>query len=308
MGRVFVLPCRPGTFQKVSACFLSAEKNLRVLYRVNLTRIHVDGNRIKQIDLSEKGNRHCIKTGAVIDSTGEAVVCRMAGLATIPENESGHVPAIIFPMELKAGAVFSRSDIMNMLVRIKRAVDSGDLPRGSEDVSFVSGFPGEALTVKMNLGVFILPDQPADRKEIEEKANAFKRDLTLFLLKHVDGFDRGSSFSKTSAVLKRAGRRAKCPYVLTGKDVLEGTRFFDAVARGCWPVEKYPFSGGSHLFYSPDGTYYEIPERSLTVSGIDNLFATGKCISADDDAIASARVIGCCLSTGEGAARLVCKK
>ena len=304
MGRVHVLSCRPGTFQKVSTELLAAEKNLQVLYHMKISKVHVDGNRIQKIDLIEKDIRHCIETDAVIDSTGEAVVCHMAGLATFPENEFSHVPAILFSMEPKDGTFFSRSKLMNILVRIKRAVDSGDLPQGAEAVSFIPEVLGDALIVKLNLGIFFRPNQRIDVKELEKKANTLKRDLAAFLLKNVEGFDQSGSFSEMSPVLKRAGKRAKGLYVLTGKDVLTEARFRDVAARGCWPVEKYHFSRGSQISYPLEGTYYEIPERSLTVPGVENLFVAGKCISADDDAIASARVIGCCLATGESAARL----
>jgi hypothetical protein len=40
------------------------------------------------------------------------------------------------------------------------------------------------------------------------------------------------------------------------------------------------------------------------LGSIKNLFMAGKTISADMDAIASARVMGCCLATGEAAAKL----
>ncbi|MFO7560789.1 MAG: FAD-dependent oxidoreductase [Desulfobacterales bacterium] len=308
MGRVHVLPCRPGTFQKVSTDLLAAEKNLQVLYNVRIRNVHVHENCIHKIDLTEKKTQHCIETDAVIDCTGEAVVCHMAGLETIPEEECSQVPAILFSMDTTGGIFFSRSNMMNMLVRIKRAVDSGGLPQGADAVSFVPEVGGDALIVKLNLGVFLRPDQKIDEKELEKKANELKQELSAFLLKNIEGFDQSSSFSAISPVLKRTGRRARGSYVLTGKDVLTGARFPDAAARGCWPVEKYHFLRGYQVSYPPDGTCYEIPARSLTVSGVDNLFVAGKCISADDDAIASARVIGCCLATGESSAKLASQK
>ena len=304
IGRVHVLPCRLGTFQKVSTVLLAAEKNLQILYNVKIREVHVDGNRIQKIDLIENDIQRCIETDVIIDSTGEAVICHMAGLVTFPENEFSQVPAILFSMNTTGKTSFSRSKMMSMLVRIKRAVDSGDLPQGADAVSFTPEVGGDTLTVKLNLGVFLGPNQRIGVKEFEKMANKLKRELAAFLLKNVEGFDQRSSFSEISPVLKRAGRRAKGFYVLTGKDVLTGAGFSDVAARGCWPVEKYHFSKGSQISYPLDGTYYEIPERSLTVSEIENLFVAGKCISADDDAIASARVIGCCLATGESAARL----
>ncbi len=53
--------------------------------------------------------------------------------------------------------------------------------------------------------------------------------------------------------------------------------------------------------YLPPGAHYEIPARSLRAANVANLFMAGKTISADVDAIASARVMGCCLATGAAA-------
>ena len=50
--------------------------------------------------------------------------------------------------------------------------------------------------------------------------------------------------------------------------------------------------------------FYEIPGRSLRALRFSNLFMAGKTISADVDAIASARVMGCCLATGAAAGNL----
>ena len=60
----------------------------------------------------------------------------------------------------------------------------------------------------------------------------------------------------------------------------------------------------ARLRYLPAGAYYEIPARSLRAARVENLFMGGKTISADVDAIASARVMGCCLATGAAAAQL----
>ena len=93
-------------------------------------------------------------------------------------------------------------------------------------------------------------------------------------------------------------------YVLTGADVLEGKKFTDAVARCAWPIEQWNADGVARFRYLPPGAYYEIPARALQAAKIKNLFMAGKTVSADVDAIASARVMGCCLATGEAAGNL----
>jgi FAD-dependent oxidoreductase family protein len=86
--------------------------------------------------------------------------------------------------------------------------------------------------------------------------------------------------------------------------VLTAGKFPDAVARCAWPIEQWDESGRSHVRYLSAGEHYEIPARSLHCATVGNLFMAGKTISADADAIASARVMGCCLATGAAAGNL----
>lgn len=96
-------------------------------------------------------------------------------------------------------------------------------------------------------------------------------------------------------------------HVLTGADVLGGCRFPDAAARCAWPIEQWGTDGVARFRYLPEDAHYEIPARSLRAARVANLFMAGKTISADVDAIASARVMGCCLATGEAAGHLAAR-
>ena len=78
----------------------------------------------------------------------------------------------------------------------------------------------------------------------------------------------------------------------------------DLVARCAWPLEQWNEHGVVRFRYLPAGTHYEIPARSLRAARVGNLFMAGKTVSADVDAIASARVMGCCLATGAAAGNL----
>jgi FAD dependent oxidoreductase len=85
---------------------------------------------------------------------------------------------------------------------------------------------------------------------------------------------------------------------------LHARKFPDAVARGCWPVEQWAADGRQSVRYLPQGEHYEIPARCLQAARAQNLFMAGKSLSADADAVASARVMGCCLATGASAGKL----
>jgi hypothetical protein len=122
-----------------------------------------------------------------------------------------------------------------------------------------------------------------------------------FLQKHVHGFEQCRTPLGEFTAAQRAGRMVLGQYLLTGADVLAGRKFPDAVARCAWPIEQWDADGVARFRYLPRGGHYEIPARSLRAAGVENLFMAGKVISADVDAIGSARVMGCCLATGAAA-------
>jgi hypothetical protein len=125
-----------------------------------------------------------------------------------------------------------------------------------------------------------------------------------FLRANVKGFENCVTPISEFVASRRAGRMIRGQYLLTGDDVLSARKFPDAVARCAWPMEQWDAQGRSHLRYLPPGERYEIPARALRCATIPNLFMAGKTISADEDAIASARVMGCCLATGAAAGNL----
>jgi hypothetical protein len=95
--------------------------------------------------------------------------------------------------------------------------------------------------------------------------------------------------------------------LLTGSDVLAARKFPDAAAHCAWPVEQWGAEGVARFRYLPEGAHYDVPVGSLRAAGIQNLFMAGKTISADAEAIASARVMGCCLATGAAAGNLAAR-
>jgi hypothetical protein len=97
----------------------------------------------------------------------------------------------------------------------------------------------------------------------------------------------------------RDGGRIRGRYTLSADDVRQGRRFADAVCRCAWPIEYWDPDEGVSVEYLPPGSHYEIPLRSLQLEEIDNLYAAGKCLSADRLAHASARVVGACWAMGQ---------
>ncbi|WP_437889357.1 FAD-dependent oxidoreductase [Phytobacter sp. V91] len=112
---------------------------------------------------------------------------------------------------------------------------------------------------------------------------------------------------------KRESRRFMGDHLLCQQDIIEQRDHYDAVAYGGWSIDLHPADGvysthdGCRQFHSK-GTY-TIPLRSLYSRSLDNLFLTGRLISASHVAFGSARVMCTCGLLGEvvGQAAALCK-
>ncbi|MFD7118850.1 FAD-dependent oxidoreductase [Streptomyces sp. NPDC059922] len=104
---------------------------------------------------------------------------------------------------------------------------------------------------------------------------------------------------------KREYRRFVGDHVLTQRDIIEQTRFPDAVGFGGWSIDLHPAGGmyaegdgSKHLF---SAGLYHIPFRSLYSRNVRNLLLAGRDISASHVAFGTTRVMATCAVTGEAA-------
>jgi hypothetical protein len=304
MGRVYVLPFRPETFGDLAQRLLDSEAALRVCFQTRFCSAEVEEGRIQGLR-AVIGGRNCkIESDLVIDASGQALVCQAAGAALPLEHEAQQSPALTFPLSGLRGAGVSISKAARWRMLILRAAEQGILAPEASWVSFLPAVDLDSLLVKLNLGPLMQSQSDLNHQQLQELANKLKHQIVNFLRQNAAEFEDCSTAAVEHPVLHRDGCRGAGEYVLTEQDVLGAEKFPAAAAKGCWPVEKWSRTGEVSVRYLDEGQYYEIPEQALKSSTAKNLFMAGKSISADSGAIASARVIGSCLATGEAAARL----
>jgi hypothetical protein len=273
MGRVWVLPYRPEVFRKTARKMLAGTAGLDTRWATGLESVVVEGGRLTRLN--------GIPVKAVIDCTGMAEVALAAGADCLATTEATQAPAIVFPLCRVTRDISSPASMAQVLLPVARA--------GFAPLNMQPNLEPESVTVK-----FSGAGEQVGR-------------LIQFLRERVSGFEDCVTPVSEFPTSHRAARMVKGRHLLTGEDVLQGRRHADAVARCAWPIEQWDSAGVARLRYAPAGTHYEIPARSLQSESIGNLFMAGKTISANEDAIASARVMGCCLATGEAAGRLAAR-
>ncbi|HEY5345335.1 MAG TPA: FAD-dependent oxidoreductase, partial [Verrucomicrobiae bacterium] len=270
MGRVWVLPYRPEKFCAAAENFFATEPKLQTRWNAPLENVVVENGHI----ISLNG----IAVGAVIDCSGTAEIARAIGADCLATDATTQAPAVIFPLQNVTRRFDSPADAARVLLPLARA--------GFAPLNFQASLEPNTLTVKFT-------------GRAEQVC-----DVIQFLRANIPGFENCSTLLTKYTETQRAGRMIIGQYVLTGDDVLTGRKFPDAAARCAWPIEQWNAGGVARYKFLPAGTHYEIPARSLRAAKIENLFMAGKTISADADAIASARVMGACLATGAAAGNL----
>lgn len=112
----------------------------------------------------------------------------------------------------------------------------------------------------------------------------------------------------------REGCRIVGDYILTVHDLRAGRRFKDAVARGTFYLDGHKPDDDNRTYILPEDQMkvppYQIPLRCLIARGGKNLWMAGRCFSADQLALSSARVstTGSMMGQAVGIAAALCAK
>lgn len=105
---------------------------------------------------------------------------------------------------------------------------------------------------------------------------------------------------KTASLLGiRESRRIEGDYVFTVQDWIDRKSFDDEIGRNAYFIDIH--KSGYRAKHYGKGESHGIPYRCLTPKGIKNLLTAGRCISTDEEAIGSLRVMPPSLVTGEAA-------
>jgi hypothetical protein len=103
----------------------------------------------------------------------------------------------------------------------------------------------------------------------------------------------------------REGRRAVGEYVLTLEDVRAGRKFDDGIALGVFYLDCMdPATDKRVYMINWDERHvppYHVPYRSLIPQGAKNVLVAGRCFSADQLALSSARVMTTASMMGQAA-------
>jgi ribulose 1,5-bisphosphate synthetase/thiazole synthase len=303
MGRVWVLNACPIEYKKVVEDWIQDEPNINIIFNVSEIQVEIKGNYISSIEFTHGGRKNMSHPAVVVDCTGEAkVIGSVDQSLLIDDGKEALAGMIVRLRNVNAKElVFPKSAVVHR--KIQSAVDDGTLPTECSKVWIDTGVYEDEVYVKFSVAIDKQCRNPEGQRAIFKKMEDTKERLISFL-KNFPAF-AAAGVEQTGQIAFRGGTRGKGEYQLASDDVRNLRKFPDAACRCCWPIEYWDPDRGVQLEYLGQDGYYEIPLRSLKVSGFENMWVAGKCFSSDYLAQASARVAGCCWAMGEAVGKVI---
>lgn len=307
MGKVFVLRQHPSLFAKIADELCTAEPNLTILSDSEWIALSHD-EKTWHLDVITRGARHYLQSQALVDTTGDATGGRLLNPDWCQQAEAARLyrPAYICAFHGMTG-IHDDTWRLQLGAMIVRAIRDGILPSAAMGAAFRdSPFPGETfLTVDLEAGQGEWdPFDPMKRARVEQEGRAVALSLWRFLrCAHEDFLKCPPPMLPTKAGIRESASYIG-DYVITGDDLAASRRFDDEIALAGWPMEKRETAKGPKFRFFDEPKPPGIPARCLLRRDAPGLFFAGRCLSANHEALASLRVMGTCMATGQAAGKM----
>ncbi|MDP4130875.1 MAG: FAD-dependent oxidoreductase [Bacteroidota bacterium] len=292
------LPYHIEAFKKLCSDLLDEHKVKRFL-NTELYSLSRSDTKIESVSVNTEGESFRFTIGSVIDCSGDGLLSQLADLPLI-KSEHYQAAAQVFTLQNLNETDESILGLV-LMKELRRAIKEKKLALYFDRVYVIPGsLTHHCVSIKIGLPLDVT-HAPENLHELKRVAHTFIHELTGYLIQHVPVFKNASVLHIAPQVGIRVGLRTTGRYILTEEDVLQCKKFEDGIANVSWPIEEWEQDRRVKIRYLKEDDFYQIPARCLQSNTMDNLFTAGKCISATDAAIASARVMGVCLQTGYSA-------
>ncbi len=243
-----------------------------------------------------------VQPRCVVDASGDAnVIHRMRGDTSLGKDGVVQTPTMIFRMgNVKMDQVL-RLDLGELHAKVEAAHNTGryNLPRHHV---YMHPMPN-GREVLCNMTRITRPDgsvplgiRSDDMSFAEVEGRAQARSYATFLKENIAGFESAYLVETGTQVGIRQSRSIVGKAKLTNDHVLAAGKAPGAASFSAWPIEDHG-SGALKIIFFENQTY-DIPFEALIPIKSANVLVAGRCMSADHEALASARVTAQCFGMG----------
>lgn len=306
-GETYTLVHEPLAWRE-SADELLARHGVNVIFHAVVTGVHLDGDRVAGVHAYTKQGPLDVISALTVDASGDADLFAMAGLDTFV-GQDGKIqnPTMIFRLTGVDVQRFLEAYGPDSILpeRVSKAIVQANaegryrLPRAKVFL-FPTPRPNELLCNCTRIlgadGRELNPLLMRDLTEAEVQGRRQVREYERFFRDNLTGCE--SSFVKDTGVQVgvRQTRQIVGLQTLQNEDVVSGSKSRDAIARSPWPIELH--SGEKPRLSWLYDDYYEVPLGCFIPTRGESILAAGRCLSAQHEAMASARVTAQCFSYG----------
>jgi hypothetical protein len=287
--------------------WIGREKKITPMLHSYVADVVRKADRIESLLVASPEGLYAVSAGIYIDATGDASVAMAAGVSTEKGDSRGVVmnPTMMFTVQGLDLIAYQQKGMALLNDKIREAIANKSYPLTVGQGLVIPTFrQGEAMIKLSSLardGRALDGSVVSDLTYAELKGRDDAEVTMEFLKKEIPGFENAFLSDTAVQVGIRETRRIVGKYILTEADVLSGRKFPDTICLSSWPLEKWEDGKEPEMALLPEGHYYGVPYRSLLPAETQNLLVTGRAISMDHGALASARVMGVCMAEGQAA-------
>ena len=136
-----------------------------------------------------------------------------------------------------------------------------------------------------------------DLAEAETRGRAQVQSYLRFFRGNIEGCENAYVNDTGVQVGIRQSRQIRGVHTLANADVTSAKKSRDGIARSPWPIELH--SGEKPKLVWNHHEFYEVPYGCFVPERGEGLLVAGRCLSAEHEAMASARVTGPCFAYGQ---------
>jgi FAD dependent oxidoreductase len=300
-GKTLLVPHESVVWKEL-ADYLLRQQQVRILYHTQFLRAFQQENRIDALLVQAKEGQAVIQPKVVVDASGDAeVVHSLSGETTLGRKGLVQTPTMIFRMGGVDIEAFLKLDPAEIDRKIVEAHKSGafclprhhvylfPMPNGHEVLCNMTRITRRDGSVPLGIS-----SDDISFAEVEGRIQA--RSYATFLRERIPAFAHAYLADTGAQVGIRQTRSIVGKARLTNDNVLKARKVKGAATLSAWPIEIHSSEGVGITFIEND--YYDIPFETLVPLVASNLLVAGRCMSAEHEALASARVTAQCFGMG----------
>ncbi len=313
--------CTPFDAEKMKKLLeeMLIESGVHLLYHTVFIETLMRGNLVEGAVVKTRSGIKKIRTGVVIDCTGDGNAAVSAGAEFVSGNgENAVQPASMFFRICNVDSERLEADIeahRHLFRRengvayrcfhwlVDEAKKRGEWHINRASIGLYKGVAPDEWCVNTSrvLGVDSTDSLSLTAGEVEGRRQV--EEIMQFLHKYVPGCENVKLMASGSTLGIRESRHICGDYWMKAEDIIDGRIPPDTIAVCSNSVDVHGKLGPNTTEYitMKQGRYYGIPYRSLLVKGIEGMLVAGRCLSADYKAAGAVRVMPPCMAMGQAA-------